>query len=157
MSTPLGAVNWTGHTFGSVSVMKLANSSPRNWLLRCNTCESEWTVPERIPSVYYASGLPIPCRLEACRYGRLQPTKITGYERDYLNAPDPQPKPEPKPPKTEPVRVEQVSTDYLRYLAVCQRTGQADVRSWSEFENLGQFLHRKVMDQVWRLEEKYGI
>jgi hypothetical protein len=59
--------------------------------------------------------------------------------------------------KAEPVqRIERVSTDYLRYVAVCQKTGQRDVRTWSEFQNFGDFLHKNVMAQVSAIEERDG-
>jgi hypothetical protein len=153
MSTPLGAVNWTGHKFGSIEVVKLANSSPRQWLLRCEVCKSEWPVPERILSQYNAAGLPIPCRLETCRYGRLPERKISAHER-WLNSPEPIAVTQPEPVKAEPIqRVEPVSTDFLRYAAACQKTGTPSV-PFREFQQLGPNLHRDIMARVATVEEK---
>jgi hypothetical protein len=103
------------------------------------------------------TGAAIPCQLTECRLGRWQPTKITGYERNYLNAPDTVRLIETQDPvKATPVQAEKVSTDYLRYVAVCRKTGQSDVRSWAEFKSFGDFLHKNVMEQVKRLEERHG-
>lgn len=154
-----GGLNFTGWKRGTVGVVKLVNSSPRTWLIRCDRCGSEWTMPDRIVRNYVTSGggrgTDIPCYLDACRMGRLRPAKITAHEQ-WLNSPE-----ESKPAETpaEPVKEpmpERVSTDYLRYVAICRKIGQTDVRPWSEFRNFGDFLHKHVMAQVSAIEEKHG-
>lgn len=101
---------FAGWKRGDVGIVKLACSDPRSWLVHCDICGSEWSMQDRaVRNHVFAdggNGVAIPCRLNECRMGRLQPMKITAHEQ-WLTSPDePKPQPIPEPVKAQPMRVE---------------------------------------------------
>lgn len=153
LQNPAAVPHIAGMSVGTLVVDSFSHRDAQGFkfTVRCDRCGDSW--PEsyrRIMDGFLHQG----CRNTLCRQNRLPEKKITQHER-WLNQPEPIAVRQPEPVKAEPVRVEQVSADYLRYVAVCKKTGQTDVRSWGEFKNLGDLLHKNVMAQVERLEEKY--
>ena len=154
LANPSAVPHIEGMTVGSLTVESFAyrDANGLKFNIRCNRCGDRWIETyRRIMDGFLSQG----CRNTPCRLDKLPESKKSAHER-WLDSPEPvAATQQPETPEAEPVRVEQVSTDYLRYIAVCRKIGQTDVRSWAEFKNFGDFLHKNVMDQVRRIEEKY--
>jgi hypothetical protein len=154
LSNPSTIPHIEGMKVGTLTVDSFArrDASDFKFNIRCTRCGDRWTESyRRIMDGFLHQG----CRNTTCRLNRLPESKVSAHEK-WLNEPEPLAVTQSEPVKPEPVRVEQVSTDYLRYVAICTKVGQADIRTWNEFKNFGSFMHKNVMAQVEQLEEKYG-
>jgi hypothetical protein len=142
----------TGYTEGTLKVSAFSHRDAGGikWHVECTRCgDRTIDTSRRILDGHLRKG----CRIDDCRLNRLPEKRITAYEK-WLDAPEPVAAPEPEPAKAEPVqRVEPVTTDYLRYVAACQKTGTPSV-PFREFQQLGPNLHRDIMARVATVEEK---
>jgi len=143
-----------GMSEGTLTVESFSHRDPDGGFkfnIRCSRCGATWKESyRRIVAGFLKQG----CHNTACRLNRIEPPKISAHEKAW-SEPEPAPAVAPEPVKPEPIP-EWISTDYLRYVAACRKVGQSDIRSWSEFRNFGDFLHKHVMAQVRNIEEKHG-
>ena|ERR1700691_1312270 len=153
LANPAAVPHITGMTVGTLTVDSFSHRDATGFKfnIRCNRCGDAW--PEsyrRIMDGFLHQG----CHNTLCRLDRLPESKKSTHER-WLDSPEPVATPAPEPVKVKPVqRVEQVSVDYLRYLAACQKTGTPSSVPWREFDLLGTRLHKDIMARVARIEEK---
>jgi hypothetical protein len=142
-----------GRTEGSLTVGSFSHrdASGLKFNIRCNRCGDTWLESyRRIMDGFLRQG----CHNTQCRLNRLPERKVSKHEQ-WLNSTD-EPAPEPLAP--EPVKAEStpelVSVDYLRYLTACQKIGQHQVISPGEFNGLGSFMHKNLMERVEKIEER---